>query len=102
MSDGSALTTKGLTGFISTGTGPTPVPPAVAPAAGSTGVPITQGPIVIVIPTAPNLCLVVSQNITDNLRQNQASNLTLPSLYKRAYMVANETDEIALSRQGGS
>jgi hypothetical protein len=65
-------------------------------------VPVTQGPIVIVIPTAVNVCLVASQNVTDNLRQGQASNLTLPSLYKRAYMVANQTDEIALSRRNGT
>lgn len=102
MSDGSLLATKGLVGGVVGGSGPAPPAPTPVPAAGSLGVPVTQGPVVIVIPTAPNVCLIASQNITDNLRQNQAANLTLPSLYKRAYMVANQTDEIALARRTGS
>lgn len=54
----------------------------------------------IIIPTAINVVLLVSENITANLRKAQASDLVLPSLYKRAYLVVNETDEIAIVRQG--
>ena len=74
---------------------------AVSRPEGTITVATTRGPIVIVVPTAPNICLLASENIVDNLRQGQAANLVLPSLYKRAYMVANVTDEIALTRQSG-
>lgn len=53
-------------------------------------------PIVIVIPTATNIALMVAENIVANLLASQQSNLVLPSLYKRAYLVAYETDEIAV------
>jgi hypothetical protein len=119
VSDGSALTTKGLTGSMDLGggllatkgligsaagnPGPPPSPPPVPTASlGSTGAPLVQIPIVIVIPTATNVALIASQNITDNLRQGRSANLTLPSLYKRAYLVAHQTDEIALARRSGS
>ena len=54
----------------------------------------------IIIPTAINVVLMVNQNIVQNLRKGQASDLVLPSLYKRAYLIVNETDEIAVIRQG--
>lgn len=54
----------------------------------------------VVVPTAINIVLMVNENVVDNLRKNQASDLSLPSLYKRAYLVVNETDEIAVVRQG--
>lgn len=54
----------------------------------------------VVIPTAINIVLMVNENLIDNLRKAQASDLVLPSLYKRAYLVVNETDEIAVVRQG--
>lgn len=54
----------------------------------------------VVIPTAINVVLMANENIVDNLRKAQASDLTLPSIYKRAYLVVNETDEIAVVRQG--
>ncbi len=55
-----------------------------------------QQQVQIVIPTAPNVCLMASENISVNLRARQAADLTLPSLYKRAYFIAYETDEIAV------
>lgn len=58
--------------------------------------PLTQGPITIIVPTAPNICLAVSDNITANLRVKQPSNIGLPSLYKRAYLIAYQTDEMAI------
>ena len=56
----------------------------------------TQQQVQIVIPTATNVCLMASENISANLRVRQAANLTLPSLYKRAYFIAYETDELAV------
>jgi hypothetical protein len=53
----------------------------------------------VIVPTAINIVLMVNQNIIQNLRKAQASNLVLPSLYKRAYLIVNETDEIAVIRQ---
>lgn len=58
------------------------------------GTPTTA--VMIVVPTAPNVCLMAAQNITQNLLVRQPANLTLPSLYKRAYFIAYETDEVAV------
>lgn len=55
--------------------------------------------VIVTIPTAINTCLIAAENITDNLRAQQPSDLELPSLYKRAFLVAYETDEIALVRK---
>jgi hypothetical protein len=56
-------------------------------------------PALVTIPTAINTCLIAAENITDNLRAQQPSDLELPSLYKRAFLVAYVTDEIALVRR---
>jgi hypothetical protein len=56
----------------------------------------------VVIPTATNIVLMVSENISSNLRKGQASDIALPSLYKRAFLIVNETDEVALVKQGES
>ncbi len=53
----------------------------------------------IVVPTAINTVLMVNENIIDNLRKQQSSNLQQLSLYKQAYLVVNETDEMAVVRQ---
>ena len=61
--------------------------------------PVANTPIenlAVVIPTAINVVLMASENITENLRVQQAASLTLPSMYKRAYMIAYETDEIVV------
>lgn len=50
----------------------------------------------IVVPTAINITLMASDNIIDNLRVQQSSSLVLPSMYKRAFLISYETDEIAL------
>jgi hypothetical protein len=55
--------------------------------------------VIVMIPTAINTCLIAAENITDNLRAKQASDLELPSLYKRAFLIAYETDEVALVRK---
>lgn len=52
--------------------------------------------VMIVVPTAINITLMAAENIVDNLRVRQPASLTLPSLYKRAFLVAHETDEIAV------
>lgn len=90
---GGSLSTKGL---VSGGGGAAeqavaPPPPEQLPL--EAGVPTTS--VLIVVPTAPNVCLMAAQNITQNLLVRQPANLTLPSLYKRAYLIAYETDEVA-------
>jgi Na+/alanine symporter len=93
---GSALSTKGL---ISGGPGVAPAPTAPAatpPAPAQQGIAQASGPVVIVVPTAVNALLMVAENIVANLRAGQSSNLTLPSLYKRAYLISYETDEVAV------
>ena len=47
-----------------------------------------------VIPTAINTLTVVHQNIVTNLRRAQESDVELPSMYKRAFMVVYETGEM--------
>lgn len=56
----------------------------------------------IFIPTAPNTLLLVNENITANLLKGQSADIQLPSLYKRAYLIVNQTDETAVARQGES
>ena len=60
---------------------------------------MTNKRIDIVIPTAINVVLMVNENIIDNLRLQQSSNLEQLSLYKQAYLVVNVTDELAVARQ---
>lgn len=60
---------------------------------------VEDAQVIVTIPTAINTCLIAAENITDNLRAQQSSDLELPSLYKRAFLVAYETDEIALVRR---
>lgn len=52
----------------------------------------------VIIPTGVNLVLMINENIMANLRQGQAAQIELPSLYKRAFLVVNETDEVAVLR----
>ena len=54
--------------------------------------------VLILVPTAINVALLVSENISDNLRLNKASNLELPSLYRRAFLIVGETDEVGILR----
>lgn len=98
---GVGLVTKGLVASeaaANEATTVTSLPPGFATQA---GFPTAQSGayIVVTIPTAINTCLIAAENITDNLRAQQASDLELPSLYKRAFLIAYETDEIALVRR---
>ena len=54
--------------------------------------------VVVIIPTATNIVLMASENISLNLIKGEDAHITLPSLYKRAYLIVNETDEIAILR----
>lgn len=56
----------------------------------------------VLVPTAINVVLMAAENISRNLRKAQIADLQLPSLYKQAYLVVNETDEIAVLQQGES
>jgi hypothetical protein len=53
--------------------------------------------IQIVPPTGQDVAMLVASNIVSNLRAQQPSSLTLPSFYKLAFLVAQETDEIAVA-----
>jgi hypothetical protein len=59
----------------------------------------TKTRIDIIIPTATNFVLMVNENIVDNLLLRKASDIVVPSMYKRAFLVVNETDEIAIVRK---
>jgi hypothetical protein len=50
----------------------------------------------IVIPTAVNVILMMAENVIDNIRLRQSASITLPSLYKRAFLITRGTDEIAI------
>jgi hypothetical protein len=96
-------TARAIASIALTG-GPTPavVVPPLPPGFGtSPSTPVLQhdADVFVVIPTAINVCLMASENISDNLRAQQPSDLALLSMYKRAYLIAYETDEIALVRQ---
>lgn len=99
MSNGTSLVTKGLIGG---GGGSTPTEEPTLDAPPSEPVQLEsspQGSVMIVVPTAVNVALMAAENITDNLRKRQPASLALPSLYKRAYLVAHETDEIAVIKE---
>lgn len=95
---GVGLTTKGLVGGGSSFVVPTadaaPIPDGLT---FDTSEPRNE--IMVVIPTAINVVLMAAENIVDNLRVRQPASLTLPSLYKRAYLITRETDEIALVKE---
>jgi len=57
--------------------------------------------ITLVIPTAINMVLAANENIIDNLRKQQPAEITEMSVYKRAYLVTNETDEMVVMRRTG-
>jgi hypothetical protein len=99
---GVGLATKGLIAPEAAANEPSvvtsPPPPGFATQSASPTVQ-SDAYVVVVIPTAINTCLIAAENITDNLRAQQASDLQLPSLYKRAFLIAYETDEIALVRK---
>lgn len=95
MSNGAGLVTKGLVsggGGAADDDGELAPPPDVL--RGDVDVALRE--IIIVVPTAINVCLMAAENIIENLLTRQAADLTLPSLYKRAFLVAHETDEIAV------
>lgn len=103
MSSGGPLSSKGVhtgKGVTVSTKGMISSSEAAAGAAGLQGDPLVLSiprlPIRIIIPTAANSALMVVENIYENLRIQQASNIVVPSMYKRAYLVAYETDEIAV------
>ena len=47
-----------------------------------------------IMPTPKNFIRLFNTNLMDNLRRRQDSDAALPSLYRRAYMMAYNTGEI--------
>lgn len=92
---GGSLSTKGLVSGGGGGGGEQPLlppPPEPIPVESTTA----TGTVMIIVPTATNVALMAAENITANLRVQQAASLALPSMYKRAYLIAYQTDEIAV------
>jgi len=58
--------------------------------------------IKIVLPTGVDMILLAHENITANLLRDRTSDLQLPSLYRRAYMIVNETSEVAIVESTGN
>lgn len=52
----------------------------------------------MVLPTAPNILNLVHENIVDNLRRRQDSDLVLPSLYRLAFAMHYNTGEMVVTR----
>lgn len=99
---GVSLATKGLVSPEGAATQSTVLPPDLSSGlatSASTVTTLSDARVIVTIPTAINTCLIAAENITDNLRAQQPSDLELPSLYKRAFLVAYVTDEIALVRR---
>lgn len=99
---GVSLSTKGLVSPDGGAAEPVVTAPDLPPGLATSATAATtlaNARVIVTIPTAINTCLIAAENITDNLRAQQASDLELPSLYKRAFLVAYETDEIALVRR---
>lgn len=96
---GVSLATKGLIGGGSAPAPPIDSAPAPPPEPAQLETSPPSGSVVIVVPTAINIILMASENVVDNVRGRNAASLSLPSLYKRAYLIANETDEIALAKE---
>jgi len=95
---GSSLTTKGLVsggGQAVTVAALAPPPPESSQLQSTT----PTGTVMIMVPTAINVVLMAAENITQNLLLRQAASLGLPSLYKRAFLIAYETDEIAVVKR---
>lgn len=94
---GGSLATKGLVsgGGVAPVDTSTTLPAAVFSYDANTA----QQDVAIVIPTAINITLLAAENITDNLRVGQPASISLPSLYKRAFLIAHEADEIALVKE---
>ncbi len=100
MSTGGSLVTKGLVGGgeATTPTVSTPLlPPPSEPVQLEAAPP--HGTVMIVVPTAINIVLRAAENIVDNVKTRNAASLALPSLYKRAFLIAYETDEIAVIKE---
>jgi hypothetical protein len=85
---------------------PTPAPAYTPPPTAGAGGPYLNRDVrslsttQIIPPTGQDIIALVATNVTANLLAQQDSQLTLPSGYKLAYLVAHETDEIAVAALG--
>lgn len=62
----------------------------------------TPPKVTIVLPTAPDFLLMVAENLHTNLLRGMAAEVEVPSLYRRAFQVVNETDEAAVTKTTGA
>lgn len=52
----------------------------------------------IVVPTATNIVNLVNENIVNNLRRNQSSDIELESLYRLSYRIHYNTGELLVTK----
>ncbi len=55
--------------------------------------------ITAVIPTSVNIIGVAHENIVTNLLREKTSSVELPTMYRRAFMIVNETGELFVSEE---
>lgn len=58
-------------------------------------------PVQIIPPTGVDFILLVNENIITNFLLGLASNITVPTIYRRAYLLVNASDKIAVTRVAG-
>lgn len=51
------------------------------------------------MPSATNFVLLANDNIVNNMRLRQDPDFEVPSLYKRARLIVDGTDEIVITRR---
>jgi len=56
-------------------------------------------PVQVLPPSAVDFVLLANENIVANFLRGLASNLTVPTLYRRAYLLVNESDGFAVTRR---
>jgi hypothetical protein len=59
----------------------------------------TTGQIIVLMPSATNFVLLANDNIVNNMRLRQDPDFEVPSLYKRARLIVDGTDEIVITRR---
>lgn len=62
----------------------------------------TPPKVQIVLPTAPDFLLMAAENMHTNLLRRQPAEIEVPSLYRRAFQIVNETDEAAIIKTTGT
>lgn len=54
--------------------------------------------VALIVPTALNILNLANENIVDNLRRNQSSDIEFESLYRLAYRIHYNTGELLITK----